>query len=234
MKVAPPSTYVSIKSWAVDDRPREKLEDKGRTSLSDAELLAILLGTGTKEISAVDLSKQILRSVKGNLNELGKLSITELIEFKGIGKAKAISIAAALELGRRRRKQLAIERTKITGSKDVFEYIHPELEDKPYEEFWVIFLNRANSIIDSEIISRGGVSGTVVDPKIVFRAALQRLASSIILCHNHPSGNLKPSDSDRKLTRKVVEAGKLVEINVLDHLIIGDNAFFSFADHRMI
>ena len=225
---------LSIKAWAEDDRPREKLLNKGRNALSDAELIAILIGSGTREESAVALSKKILSSVDNNLNELGKLSVNDLMKFKGIGEAKAISIIATLEIGRRRRDDEPVKRKKITSSKDVFEVFVDQLADLRQEEFWILTLNRANKIIDRHHVSKGGVSGTVVDTKVIFKLAVENLASSIILCHNHPSGNTKPSKSDIVLTKKLKEAGQLLEIPVLDHIIIGDNEFYSFADEGVL
>lgn len=219
-----------IRSWAEDDRPREKLLLKGKSTLSDAELIAILIGSGNTEETAVDLSKRILQSLNNNLSELGKLSVKDLMQFKGIGEAKAISIIAALELGRRRKDSEPEKRVKITDSRSAFEVIYPNLGDLNHEEFWVIFLNRANAVIGKQNISKGGVSGTVVDPKVVFKMAVQFPASGIILAHNHPSGNLKPSQADHQLTRKLKEAGKALDIPVLDHLIIGERDYFSFVD----
>lgn len=221
---------LSIKAWAEDDRPREKLLHKGRNALSDAELIAILIGSGNRELSAVELSKNILASAKFDLSELSKFGTNELMRFKGIGEAKAISIVAALELGRRRKEVSNIEKAKITSSRDAFQVIYPKLADLPHEEFWVILLNRGNKVLRLENISRGGVSGTVADAKLIFKAALDRLACSVILAHNHPSGNLKPSDADVHLTQKLVKAGKTLDIAILDHLIIGDDSYYSFAD----
>ncbi|MBO6496056.1 MAG: DNA repair protein RadC [Roseivirga sp.] len=221
---------LNILSWAEEDRPREKLLLKGRSVLSDAELIAILIGSGSSELSAVDLSKKILQSVNHDLNSLARLSVKDLIQFKGIGEAKAISIVSALELGRRRKATEPAKRIKIQSSKDAYECIAPELLDLPTEQFWVIMLNRSNHIIHKRNISQGGVSGTVADPKLIFKKALDDLASGIILVHNHPSGNLQPSQADRQLTKKIVEAGKLLEIPVLDHIIFADNGYYSFAD----
>jgi len=220
----------NILSWAEEDRPREKLLLKGKAALSDAELIAILIGSGTRELSAVDLSKLILQSVNNNLNELAKLSINDLIKFKGIGDAKAISIAAALELGRRRKESETLKKLKIGSSADVYEAIRPYLMDLQHEQFWVLLLNRANEVIRPQQISIGGVSGTVADPKMIFKAAIEHLASSIILIHNHPSGNLTPSQADKDLTKKVKEGGQTLDIPVLDHLIFSDTGHFSFAD----
>lgn len=219
-----------ILSWAEEDRPREKLLLKGKAALSDAELIAILIGSGTRELSAVDLSKLILQSVNNNLNELAKLSINDLIKFKGIGDAKAISIAAALELGRRRKESETLKKPKVGSSADAHEVIRPYLMDLQHEQFWVLLLNRANEVIRPQQISIGGVSGTVADPKMIFKAAIENLASAIILVHNHPSGNLTPSQADKDLTKKVKEAGRTLDIPVLDHLIFSDNGYFSFAD----
>ncbi len=222
-----------IKSWAEEDRPREKLLGKGRQMLTEAELIAILIGSGSKDETAVELSKRILASVGNNLNELGKLTVQELSKFKGIGDAKAISIIAALELGRRRKETESVKREKIITSKDAFEIMKGSMMDLPHEEFWLLLLNRANLVTKKELISRGGVSGTVVDTKIIFKCAIENYASSIIICHNHPSGNLKPSDADLKITKNIKEAGKIMEIPLLDHLIITDNGFFSFVDEGL-
>jgi DNA repair protein RadC len=223
-----------IKSWAEDDRPREKLIGKGRQVLTDAELIAILIGSGNRNETAVELSKKILANTGNNLNELGKLSISDLTKFKGIGEAKAISIVAALELGRRRRETETAKRDKITCSKDVFDIMRPIMQDLPHEEFWLLILNRSNAVIKRELISRGGVAGTVVDTKIIFKSAIENLASSIIISHNHPSGNLKPSDADNKITKNIKEAGKIMDIPLFDHLIITDSGYYSFNDEGML
>jgi len=220
----------SIKEWDDADRPREKLLAKGKQALSDAELIAILIGSGSRNESAVGLSKRILQSTNNKLTELSKLSIAQLIDFKGIGEAKAISILAAMELGRRRRSADVMDRKKIGSSKDVFEIFQSDVADSQYEEFWILLLNRANKIMKKVKISDGGVSGTVADPKRIFRAALDNMASAIILCHNHPSGNITPSNADVKLTTKIVKGGEYFDIAVLDHIIIGDEKFYSFAD----
>jgi DNA repair protein RadC len=225
---------LTIKSWAEEDRPREKLLSKGRHVLTDAELIAILIGSGSRKETAVELGKRILAEFGNNLNALAKLSVSDLMKFKGIGEAKAISIVAAMELGRRRKETETAKREKITSSKDIFDVFRPQFLDLPHEEFHVLLLNRSNLIIRKEFVSRGGVSGTVVDPKIIFKIAVEHLASSIILCHNHPSGNLKPSDADISLTKKIKEAGILLEIPILDHLIISDTGYFSFADEGMM
>lgn len=225
---------LSIKSWAEEDRPREKLAEKGKAALSDAELIAILIGSGNREETAVELSKRILNSTGNNLNELGKMDIAALTTFKGIGEAKAISIVAAMELGRRRKEVEAVKKRTITCSNDAFLEIQDSLVDLPHEEFWILMLNRANKVIAKKNVSKGGVSGTVADAKMIFKPALEKLACSVVLCHNHPSGNLKPSDADIKLTNKLKDAGKNLDIPILDHLIIGDNAYFSFADEGIL
>jgi DNA repair protein RadC len=228
------SNSFSIKNWNEDDRPREKLLLKGRTALSDAELIAILIGSGSRNESAVSLSQRILASVSNNLSELGRLSIPELMEFKGIGEAKAICIAAAMELGRRRRTGEALERKKITSSNSVFEYVQPIIGELPHEEFWILYLNNSNKIIKSAQLSKGGITGTVVDVRLAFKDALQLGAVGIILAHNHPSGTLKPSQADIQLTKKLKTAGDSLDIKVLDHLIITEKAYFSFADENML
>lgn len=225
---------LGIKAWAEEDRPREKLIEKGRHVLTEAELIAILIGSGSKDETAVELSKRILSSVGNNLNDLGKLSINELVKFKGIGEAKAISVMAALELGRRRKDAELVKRDKITTSKDVYDIMKPILLDLPHEEFWLLILNRANLVVKKELISRGGVAGTVVDTKIIFKAAIENYACSIVICHNHPSGNLKPSEADIRITKNIKDAGKLMEIPLLDHLIITENGFYSFTDEGMM
>ncbi len=222
--------YLSIKDWAEEDRPREKLLLKGKQALSDAELMAILLGSGTVSVSAVELAKQILQMSSNNLNELAKCSVKDLQKFKGIGEAKAITIVSALELGRRRKESEPIKRDKISGSSDVYEIMKPHLLDLHHEEFWILLLNRANGVIKKEKISTGGVAGTVADPKIIFKRALEETASGIILVHNHPSGNLKPSQADIDLTKKLREGAKLLDMQVLDHLIFTDNGYYSFGD----
>ncbi|MCG2431252.1 RadC family protein [Aequorivita xiaoshiensis] len=224
----------SIKNWNEDDRPREKLLLKGRIALSDAELIAILIGSGSRNESAVSLSQRILASVNNNLSELGRLSISDLTEFKGIGEAKAVSISAAMELGRRRRTGEALERKKITSSKSVFEYVQPIIGDLPHEEFWILYLNNSNKIIKSVQLSKGGITGTVVDIRLAFKEALQIGAVGIIMAHNHPSGTLKPSQADIQLTKKLKVAGESLDIKVLDHLIITEKAYFSFADENML
>lgn len=227
-------TKLSIKSWAEADRPREKLLAKGKSALSEAELIAILIGSGNTEESAVELSKRILNSVDNNLVELGKLDVNDLCKFKGIGEAKAISIIAALELGRRRNEQSTPERESIITSRHAFNLLHPILADLPHEEFWLIFLNRANKVIKKQSVSKGGVSGTVVDAKMIFKPAVENLASSVILCHNHPSGNRTPSHEDIALTKKIKEAGRALDISVHDHIIIANDTYFSFADEGLL
>lgn len=219
-----------ITHWSEDDKPREKLMLKGKSALSDAELIAILIGSGNRNESAVDLSKRILGSVDNNLNALGKLSISQLMNFKGIGEAKAISIIAAMELGRRRRAEDAVELTKITSSKVVFEMMQPIIGELPHEEFWILYLNNSNKVISKSQLSKGGITGTLVDVRLVFKTALEMGATSLILCHNHPSGALTPSDADKQITRKLKLAGDSLEIKVLDHLIVTENHYFSFVD----
>lgn len=223
-----------IKSWAEEDRPREKLMQKGRAALSDAELLAILLGSGTTKLSAVDVAKLVLGAAQNDLNALARFSLKELMRQKGIGEAKAITIVAALELGRRRKEADAPARATITCSRDIYRVVRPHLQDLPHEEFWVVLLNRANVVMRTVSISRGGVAGTVADPKLIFKEALEQLASSVILVHNHPSGNKNPSAADIALTRKLKDAGQFLDLPILDHLIYTDNGYYSFADEGML
>jgi DNA repair protein RadC len=225
---------LTIKSWAEDDRPREKLMLKGKGALSDAELLAILIGSGNSKETAVDLCKRILQQANNNLTSLAKHSINDLMKFKGIGEAKAISIVAALELGRRLESSSEEEREKITASKDAYRILKGNLADLPHEEFWALYLNRANKVIEKSFISRGGVSGTVADFKIIFKRGLELLASSVVLAHNHPSGNLAPSDEDRKITKKFNEAARLLDMSLTDHIIITDSGYYSFRDEGQI
>ena len=225
---------LTIKNWAEDDRPREKLLIKGKNALSDAELIAILLGSGNANETAVDVAKKILGNVKENLIELSKLGVRELEQFKGVGKARAVVIIAALELGKRRNESIVIAKEKITHSKDAFEIFRSTMGDLPYEEFWIILLNKANKVIQKCSISEGGISGTVVDPKKIFKIVLDHHASSIILGHNHPSGNVQPSEADHKITRKIKDAGMMLDVAVLDHLIIGDDKYYSFADEGVM
>ncbi|MFI5450672.1 DNA repair protein RadC [Pedobacter sp. UC225_61] len=225
---------IGIKAWAEADRPREKLLLQGRRQLTDAELIAILIGSGSRTETAVDLSKRILSFYQNDLAKLSKLNVKELSKFKGIGEAKAIAIVAALELGRRRKEIEEDGPIKITSSKDVYFILKPELTDLPHEEFWVLLLNRANFVIGKQFISKGGQAGTVVDPKIIFKVAIEQNASSIVLAHNHPSGNLTASEADIKITKQLIEAGKILEITVYDHLIINDYSFLSMADEGLI
>lgn len=224
----------SIKNWAIDDRPREKLLTKGRESLSDSELLAILINTGSRNKSAVELAKEVLLLGKNNLNELGKISLKELMTIKGIGEAKAITLAAALELGRRRQATNFLNKTFIKSSNELAEFLQAKLKDYSYEIFGVVYLNKSNKINHFEIISKGGMTSTVVDPRILFKKAFEVEATSVVLCHNHPSGSLKPSRQDEELTRKIKEAGKYLDIQVIDHLIVSDEGYFSFADEGML
>ncbi len=224
----------SIKDWSEDDRPREKLSKKGTAALSDAELIAILLGSGNSQQSAVELARDILDSCSNNINNLGKKSLKDLMKFKGIGEAKAVTIVAALELGKRRKLEDVIKQARITTSRSAFDYFQPLMGDLQHEEFHVLFLNRANIIIDSIRISSGGTIGTVMDIKLIIKNALDRLAHGIIISHNHPSGNTQPSNADKQITSKVRDAAALMEINLLDHIIIADNDYFSFADDGLI
>ena len=224
----------SIKEWAKDDRPREKLLRKSPMALSDSELLAILINNGNKEKSAVDLAKDVLSLGKNNLNELGRLSIKDFMTIKGIGEAKAIAITAALELGRRRQAAGFLERPQVKSSTDIARYLQTLLSDYQHEVFAVIFLNQANKIKHFEIVSEGGITGTVADPRIILKKALQEDAVNIVLCHNHPSGNLRPSRADEALTRKIKEAAGYLDIKVLDHIIVSNEGFFSFADEGIL
>ena len=226
---------LNIKDWAEEDRPREKLISKGISSLSTAEILAILIGSGNKNETAVELSKRILESFNNNLNLLAKQSVHDLIQnFKGIGEAKAISIIAALELGKRRTLSKALDKKIITCSKDVFNIFNPIIGDINYEEFWVLFLNRANKIIDKEKISQGGITGTIIDIKIILKKAIEKYSNSIILCHNHPSGNKMPSQSDKEITNKIKRGAETLEIKIFDHIIITQTDYFSFADNSLL
>lgn len=226
--------YRGIKSWAEDDRPREKLLAKSPSALSDVELLAILIGTGTRDLSAVDLARNIYASVNQNINYLSRLTIKEMMKFKGIGEAKAINITAALELGRRRRLNETLTRKKIVSSRDAFELLHPIVSDNNYEEFWIVTLNRGNVIKRTHKISEGSMAGTVADPKKIFKIALEDNASSVILCHNHPSGNRNPSKNDHEITRKCKAVGLSLDLPVLDHIIIAEDTYFSFADEGVL
>lgn len=228
------NNYFSIKNWNEDDRPREKMLQKGCIALSDAELIAILIGSGSRNESAVSLSQRILAGSHNNLSELGKASISDLMHFKGVGEAKAITIVAAMELGRRRRAGEALDRQKITSSNTVFEFVQPLIGELPHEEFWILYLNNSNKIIKSVQLSKGGITGTLVDVRLVFKEALQLGAVGVILAHNHPSGALKPSHADIQLTKKLKHAGESLDIKVLDHLIVTENSYFSFADENML
>jgi len=224
----------SIKNWNQDDQPREKLLYKGKAALSDAELVAILIGSGNRQESAVDLCKRILASTENNLSALGKLSVKQLMEFKGIGEAKAISIIAALELGRRRRGEEALEKKKITSSTSVFELMQPVIGELEHEEFWIIYVNNSNKVIQKNQLSKGGITGTLVDVRLVLKNALEVGATGLILSHNHPSGTLKPSEADKQITQKLRLAAQSLDIKVLDHLIITEKAYFSFADENIL
>ena len=225
---------VKITEWAVEDRPREKLITKGTSSLSDAELLGILISSGTRDKSAVDLGRELLGLADNNLNSLGKLSISDLKKLHGIGTARAVTIAAALELGRRRKLAEVPDSLQIKSSRDVADIFQPLLSDLPHEEFWILFLNRSNRVIARMRISQGGISGTVTDVRLIMKKAVEHLASGIIVCHNHPSGNLNPSEADSKITRKIKEAGEIMDIQLLDHLIISDKDYYSFADNGLL
>lgn len=224
----------SIKQWAKDDRPREKLLLKGAETLSNSELLAILIQNGSREKTAVDLAKEVLKLGHDNLNQLGKLSLKDLMKIKGIGEAKAIAIVAALELGRRRQAEAPLDKTRVLSSSDIANFLQTKLKDHRHEVFAVLFLNRANKVNHFEIISTGGITGTVADPRIILRKALEHDAVNIILCHNHPSGSLKPSRADEQLTAKIKEAARLLDISLLDHLIVSENGYYSFADDGIL
>ncbi len=227
-------TSFSIKNWADDDKPREKMLQKGRSILSDAELVAIVIGSGSKNESAVELSKRILASVENNLNELGQLSIKQLMRFKGIGEAKAVGIAAALEIGRRRRGEKAKKITKITSSKDAFDILQPMMGELAHEEFWIVYLNNSNKVMHMAQLSKGGITGTLVDVRLVMKQALELGAVALILAHNHPSGTLFPSEADKQITQKLKRASAALDIKVLDHLIITQKEYFSFADETLL
>lgn len=224
----------SLKNWSDDDKPREKMLNKGVNSLSDAELIAILINSGNKKQTAVELSREILLDNKLNLNELAKLTVADLIKYKGIGEAKAISIIAALELGKRRNYSDLLKKDKVSKSEDIFEIMGNILNDISHEQFWVLYLNNSNKILKKEKISQGGITSTSVDVRLIYKTAIDQHSVSIILCHNHPSGNLSPSSSDIKLTKQIVDAGNILNIKVLDHIIIGGNSFYSFADEGLI
>ena len=224
----------SIKSWAKDDRPREKLLMSGVENLSNSELIAILIHNGTRQKSAVDVAKEILRLGKDNLVELGKLTVKDLMKVKGIGEAKAIAITAAMELGRRRQAAMPLEKSRITSSKEIPLFLQTKLKDYQREVFAVLFLNRANKINHFEIVSEGGMTGTVADPRVILKKALEQNAVSLILCHNHPSGSLQPSRADEALTKKIKEAASYLDIAVLDHVIVSEDGYFSFADEGLM
>lgn len=228
------STSFSIKNWSEDDRPREKLLHKGKGALTDAELIAILIGSGSRNESAVDLSKRILHSVDNSLNKLGKLSVQELMKFKGIGEAKAITIVAAAELGRRRKFEEQPEQLQITSSKSAYEIFQPIIGELPHEEFWIAYLNNSNKVISTFQLSKGGITGTLVDVRLAFKQALSLGATAVILAHNHPSGTLKPSVADKQITQKLKTAGESLDIKVLDHLIVTEKTYFSFADEGVL
>lgn len=228
------NTSFSIKSWAEGDRPREKLMQKGKTALSDAELIAILIGSGNRQESAVDLSKRILSDSQNKLNQLSRLSVNQLMKYKGIGEAKAVSIVAALELGRRRRGEEALQLKKITSSRSVFDVLQPIIGDLAHEEFWILYLNNSNKILQKMQLSKGGITGTIVDIRITYKHALEIGAVAVVLAHNHPSGALKPSQPDKTLTKKLKIAGESLDIKVLDHLIITQKSYFSFADEGIL
>ena len=225
---------LSIKQWAGDDRPREKLVSCGCASLSDAELIAILIGSGSRDETAVELARRMLLSFGSSLNSLGKTSVIELMQFHGIGQAKAVCISAALELGRRRKEENTAEKPCIQSSRDAFTIMQPLVGDLAHEEFWILLLNRSNRLIESVRTSQGGISGTVTDIRMILKNAILRSASSIVLCHNHPSGNLKPSSADMSITKKMNEAAMLMDIKVLDHIILADRSYFSFADEGLL
>jgi DNA repair protein RadC len=222
--------FMNLSQWAEEDKPREKLLLKGRQSLSDSELLAILLGSGSKHETAVALAQRILQHFNHDIHALSKSNVAELTSFKGMGEAKALTVMAALELGRRRQEKPLKQRTQIKSSKDAYLCLQANLADLPHEEFWVLFLNRGNKVMHKEQISRGGMSGTIADAKVIYKKALECHAAAIILAHNHPSGNLVPSDADLQLTRNIQQAGRVMEINVLDHLILSEQGYYSFAD----
>ena len=226
--------HLPIKEWAEDDRPREKLLLKGKQALSDAELLAILLGSGSRNETAVQLAQRILKEYGNNLYELAKLSVSDLQKFKGIGEAKAITIVAALELGRRKKEADTPLHTVVKTSIDIYKHIATKLSDLPHEEFWIMLLNRAHKITKTELVGRGGVTGTVADIRMMMKLAVENLSSAVVLAHNHPSGSTRPSDADIQLTRKVKEAANLFDIQLLDHIIVGEGAYFSFTDDGLI
>ena len=228
------ATNFPITHWSEDDKPREKMMLKGKSALSDAELVAILIGSGSRNESAVALSKRILASVNNNLSSLGKQSLAQLMEFKGIGEAKAITIAAALELGRRRKEENPLELVKVTSSKVMYQEMYPIIGELAHEEFWVVYLNNANKIIFKAQLSKGGITGAVVDVRLVFKIALEQNAVAIVLAHNHPSGKLQASEADIQVTKRIKNAGLQLDISVLDHIIVTEHSYFSFADEGIL
>ncbi len=228
------NTSFPIRSWSEDDRPREKLMSKGKSALTDAELIAILIGSGSRNETAVSLSQRLLNASSNNLNAFGKVSVTQLMTFKGIGEAKAITLVAAMELGRRRREEDVLHLIKIVSSKSIFDIMHPIVGELPHEEFWIIYLNNSNKVIHKCQLSKGGITGTVVDVRLIFKLALEHCATSIILCHNHPSGTLIASDADKQITRKIKLAGEHLDIRILDHVIVTETSYFSFADDGIL
>jgi len=225
---------LSIKNWDEQDRPREKLLAKGRKALSDAELIAILIGSGSRNETAVELARKIMQSAGNNLNALGAFSVNDLKKHKGIGEAKAVTIVSALEIGRRRKAADVTERKKITCSSDLFELFYSFTADLPHEEFWAVYLNSANKIIDTVNISSGGIAGTVADVRQIMKFGIEKLATAMAICHNHPSGNVNPSNADIQLTKKIFNAGQIMNIQLLDHIIVGDKNYFSFADENIL
>jgi DNA repair protein RadC len=223
-----------IKDWAAEDRPREKMLTKGIQSLSNSELIAILIGSGTRNLSAVELSRKIMDAAGNDLDQLGRFNAPDFMKIKGIGKARAIAIISALELGRRRKLSETTDRLKVTASSDVFELFYPHLADLSHEEFWVLLLNRSNRVIEKRKISQGGISGTVTDIRLILKFAIEGLASSIILCHNHPSGNLQPSEADKQITGKLKESAEIMDLKLLDHIIIAGRQYYSFADENKV
>lgn len=234
MDQEPESFRPTIREWAKDDRPRERLMTQGPQALSDAELLAILIRTGTPKMNALEMGREVLRASGNDLGRLGRMSVADLMKTHGMGEAKAITIAAALELGRRRRVDPGMERRKIITSSDAYEELRAVMADLPHEQFWLLVLDRGNRITDKCMVSDGGMHGTVADPKRIFKEALDRRAAGIVLAHNHPSGQLKPSTEDLALTKKLVEGARLLDIAVQDHVIVTESGYFSFADNGML
>ena len=228
------NTHLSIKELAEDDRPREKLIAMGRHTLSDAELIAIILGSGSQNETAVQLARRMLSDHHNNINELAKLSVNDLIKYKGVGQDKAVNVAAAFELGRRRSDSQGIEKPKITSSAIAYQILNRRLSDLPHEEFWVLLLNRANQVVREEYLSKGGIAGTVVDIRLICKSAIVHSASGVVIAHNHPSGQVQPSEQDRSITKKLKEALKLLDIALLDHIIVGDQKYYSFSDEGLL